>query len=50
MDKIMVLVLVEKLENRYFISESEMAELNQNQNSKQPNPPDDVRKFILSWK
>ena len=39
MDKLVTLGLIERLKNRNFISESKMAKLNQNQNSKQPDGP-----------
>ena len=35
-------ILVHRLKNSDFILESKMAELNQNKNSKQPDPPDAV--------
>ena len=40
MDKLDTLGLIERLKNSNFILESKMAELNQNQNSKQPDRPD----------
>ena len=36
MDKLATLGLIERLQNSDFILESKMVELNQNQNSKQP--------------
>ena len=36
-----------RLKNRDFILENKMTELNQNKNSKQPDPPDAVSKFCL---
>ena len=42
MDKLVMLGLVERLKNSDFILETKMAELNQNQNSKQPDQPDAV--------
>ena len=39
-----------RLKNCDFILESKMAELNQTQNSKQPDRPDAKWKFVLSWK
>ena len=38
-----------RLKNNNFILESKMVELYQNQNSKQPDRPDAVHKFLL-WK
>ena len=38
-----------KLKNTDFILESKMVELNQNQNSKQPNQPDTVWKFYFTF-
>ena len=38
-----------RLKNSYFILESKMVELNQNQDSKQPDRPDAVYKLLL-WK
>ena len=35
-------IFVHRLKNSDFILESKMAELNQNKNSKQPDPPDAV--------
>ena len=40
MDKLVTIRLVERLKNSDFILEKKMEELNQNQNSKQPNWPD----------
>ena len=37
MDKLVTIRLVERLKNSDFILEKKMEELNQNQNSKQPN-------------
>ena len=42
--------LVERLKNTNFILKSKMAELNRNENSKQPDQPDTVQQFILTWK
>ena len=42
MDKSVTLGLAERLKNDEFILETKMAELNQNQNSKQPDRPDAV--------
>ena len=39
MDKLVTLGLVERFGNSDFISENKMAELTQNQNSKQPDRP-----------
>ena len=38
-----------RLKNSHFILESKMVELNQNQDSKQPDRPDAVYKLLL-WK
>ena len=38
-------IFVHRLKNSNFILESEMAELNQNENSKQPDRPDAVWNF-----
>ena len=44
-------IFVHKLKNSDFLLESEMAELNQNQNSEQPDRPNAVwKKIILPWK
>ena len=42
MNKLDTLVLVERLKNKDLILESKMVELNQNQNSKQPDSQDGV--------
>ena len=42
MDKSVTLGLAKRLKNDEFILETKMAELNQNQNSKQPDRPDAV--------
>ena len=39
-----------RLKNSDFILESKMAELNENENSKQLDRPNAVRKLILPWK
>ena len=39
----------QRLKNCDVILESKMATLNQNENSKQPDPPDAVWKFCLPW-
>ena len=39
----------QRLKNCDVILESKMATLNQNENSKQPNPPNAVWKFCLPW-
>ena len=39
-----------RLKNSDFILESEMAELNQDKNSKQLDRPDAVRKLCFTWK
>ena len=44
----MTLEQVERLKNSDFILETKMAELNQNQNSKQPDRPDAVWKFYFT--
>ena len=41
-------MFVHKLKNSYFTSESEMVELNQNNNSKQPDRLDAVRKLYFN--
>ena len=42
MDKLVTLGLVERFKNRDFILESNVTELNQNQNSRQTDRPDPV--------
>ena len=41
-------MFVHKLKNSYFTSESKMVELNQNNNSKQPDRLDAVRKLYFN--
>ena len=41
-------IFIHRLRNSYFISESKMAKLNQNQNSKQPDGPDAVWKLYFT--
>ena len=48
MDKLVALGLVERLTNNDFILGTKMAELNQNQNSKQPDLPDAVWKLYFT--
>ena len=48
MDKLVTLGLVERYKNSNLILERKMAELNKNKNSKQPYPPDAVRKFYFT--
>ena len=49
MDKLVTLRLVERLKNSDFILESKMKEVNQNQNSKQPNWPDAMWKLYCTY-
>ena len=44
------LATFDRLKNSDFILEIKMAKLNQNNNLKQIDQPDAVRKLILSWK
>ena len=48
MDKLETLGLVKKLKNSDFILESKMEDLNQNQNSKQPDRPDALWKLYFA--
>ena len=48
MDKLVTIRLVERLKNSDFILEKKMEELNQNQNSKQPNWPDAMWKLYFT--
>ena len=48
MDQLVTLGLVERLKNCDFILEIEMAEPNQNKNSKQPDRPDAVCKLYFT--
>ena len=43
-------IFVQRLNNRDFILESKVAELNQNQNWRQPDRPDAVWKFSFTLK
>ena len=48
MDKLVILGLVESLENRDFILETKLAELNHNKNSKQPDRPEVIWKLYFT--
>ena len=48
MDKLVTVELIETLENRDFISERKIAQLNQNKDSKQPDRPNALRKLYFT--